>query len=365
MNQTILFRLNADPATGYGHLYRCMALELALSGLGYGFAYLVNHDGSGVSEKIMGGGRRVARLLKDATPSDEVACLEGLADELKPVGIVVDLLHSQEDFMEAAGRCCSVVLAIDDVYGNNRNAHIVVNAGLGADRARYANMKAELLLGPEYLLIRPQYAIRREAAPAKDPSRVFISFGGSDPHKITPRVIDALNMVEHAGLKATVAVGNGYGDLKGLSARLDLAGYPFELLSGVDDLSLEMAESALAVCSVGNTAWELACVGTPSILVTFFEGQERFADGLAREGMAIYFSRSPEFNGAELARLVEGLLKDPARLSVMASSALRVVDGLGAKRVAEILHLAVRERMRRIASHGSAEPVQSLPRGSP
>ena len=77
--------------------------------------------------------------------------------------------------------------------------------------------------------------------------------------------------------------------------------------------------------------------GSYSVLVTIADNQVGIARGLDAAGAARYAGRQEEVTVEGLAETVRSLLADPAALKDMSEKARGIVDGLGSRRVADVL----------------------------
>ncbi len=120
----------------------------------------------------------------------------------------------------------------------------------------------------------------------------------------------------------------------------------YELLAYLDlaDFSRALAASDLAVARAGGSIFELSAHGLPAILVPYphaaGDHQSANARWMSDAGAAITIA-DDELTGAVLARAVEELLADRARLAAMAAAARRLARPTAAADVAaELLEAA-------------------------
>jgi len=352
----IVFRLNAGHETGYGHLVRCMALARKLAESGFASIFITDNDPSGATPLNLGGAFEHVQLPPAHSADDEQNALMNIIHSAKPVAAVVDMLRGDNRIMETFSGAGLAILAVDDVYENNFKADIIVNSSLYAKEDDYAGRGAMLLLGPKYFMLRGEFAEMRtmnrgQAATGKqingttgkqeNPTqagykKLLMSFGGSDPHKLTIRSLQALKTLKRP-VELMVMVGDGSADFNNIYKLAASMPFKTEVHRGSAKPWELMAGASLAICSIGNTTWELAALGVPSVVITFFEGQSKNADALDKLGAGIHLSRNPDFDTAALLETVDMLLDDEERLLWMSAKCVELVDGLGAERVAQAL----------------------------
>ena len=96
-----------------------------------------------------------------------------------------------------------------------------------------------------------------------------------------------------------------------------------------------MSQSDLAIGAAGSTSWERCCLGLPSILCVLAENQRGIANALEKANAAVIVSGDDVATG--VVEVVNYFVKTPESLKSMTHKAASIVDGEGAKRVAERL----------------------------
>lgn len=309
MTPTIGIRVDGGPGIGAGHVMRCLALAQALADAGARPAFVTAAPA-----------RLVRRLEDEGFPMtqpglDQVSAMRALG----PDAVVLDgygfTTETQERF-----RAIAPVLVVDDGARVPRYAaDIILDQNAGAEDRPYPTDAGTVqLLGARYVLIRRQLleARRRPRVPAAGPARVLVSLGGT-----------------------------GDGPAERVLAALRRARQPveIELADGSGEIAELMAWAEVAVAAAGTTAWELAFMGLPSLLLVLAENQHVVARGMIEAGAAVI--GEVERAGEQLNRLLE----DGSALGRMAAAGRALVDGRGAERVAS----ALLERL--------ATPVPSMP----
>jgi spore coat polysaccharide biosynthesis predicted glycosyltransferase SpsG len=92
------------------------------------------------------------------------------------------------------------------------------------------------------------------------------------------------------------------------------------------------------------TAYELAALGVPAILLCLAEDHARSASALAEAGAVVSLGVHGSVSPAELGAAAASLLRDPGRRAAMSRAALGLIDGRGAERTAELLARAISRR---------------------
>jgi UDP-2,4-diacetamido-2,4,6-trideoxy-beta-L-altropyranose hydrolase len=98
-----------------------------------------------------------------------------------------------------------------------------------------------------------------------------------------------------------------------------------------------MRQADLAIGAGGATTWERFCMGLPAIVITMAPNQQLGARALADDGLIVHAGDEPELSTASIAEHVTTLSSRPSLLREMSVRGRRLVDGLGATRVADAL----------------------------
>lgn len=245
------------------------------------------------------------------------------------------------DYQRRARAAGWPVLVIDDMaHQPEYHADILHNQNLEAERLAYrVNTGAELLFGPRYALLRPEFLAVDHGSQAemKDRCRVLVTFGGSDPAGLTISVVRALASSRVSGLQVTVLVGSTNNRTVQLEREVAAAGTRFRLVRDTGDMPRLMRDANLAVSAAGSTCWELCHLGVPAVLLVAAENQRGIAAALDRSGAALSLGWHTHVTPELIQSAVESLAGAPKQRAAMARAGRALVDGKGAQRVAGVL----------------------------
>lgn len=329
----VIFRGDASPAIGGGHIMRCMSLADALArrGMEVGFA---------VSAATL---ETVPALAEASYELILVNPEEPLTDALHEGGwgpggfLVID--HYEIDALQvsACRRHFDHVVVIDDLARGPHDCDLLINQGARALGQLYAGnvpCHALVLAGPQYALLRPDFAKLRNWSMARrrdgKVERLFVSFGLTD---VGGWALFSVLALAPKGIMIDVAVGSRASTAEALKTVADRhenvrlhfdAGNVAELMSKAD----------LAIGAGGSTSWERCTLGVPTIVAVAAENQRAIAEDLHKTGAA----RLLEIQDAGLlSSLVDDLIHDAAAVRHMQECAASICDGAGAERVAEAM----------------------------
>ncbi len=327
-----LFRADASAATGSGHVRRCLSVAAALKRDGWTCRFAVGEESLTVVPELIAGSFE-ARALKPSALRD--------ADELRrsaPDGcdlLIVDHYGLDRAYESASRKFARRILVIDDLADRDHDCDALVDATAGRnadDYAAHVPAHADLLLGPAYAPLRPEFAIARarRATHPRDHRRMLINFGGTDPDDATGSVLAALaHMRLPDDLHIDVVLGHGARHVAQVTARISAMSDRFQLHLDAPDMVSLLAASDIAIGAGGVSALERCCLGLPSILIVIADNQRLVANSLAEAGAA-RLAR----DGEDAARQAIALLEDRPAQRTMAAVAASLCDGRGAARIA-------------------------------
>jgi RimJ/RimL family protein N-acetyltransferase len=173
----------------------------------------------------------------------------------------------------------------------------------------------------------------------------MIFFGGSDPTNETTKTLEAVRMLNRPDIAVDVVVMAFNPHRKVIEqVASDLPNCTCH--SNVEDMAALMAGADLAVGAGGTTVWERCALAIPSLVTSVAENQEKTISDMAESGYLLFLGRSEEVSVNSLYHALEIALKSPWLLISFAQKTWSLVDGKGAKRVAqEMMPLEITLRM--------------------
>lgn len=163
---------------------------------------------------------------------------------------------------------------------------------------------------------------------------ILVSQGGSDTYGYTPKIVKALiGIPEYVNIN--IVLGRHYSHDAELDAVLRLSPRSFTIVRGSHDLSDLMAVSDLAVSAGGNTLFELACLGVPTIAVCGEKFEVITADRLQMRGFGINIGHGMDVSEDDIFSAVRKMMFDFEARKKMSACGKALVDGLGAMRMVE------------------------------
>lgn len=258
--------------------------------------------------------------------SDDQAWIESVA-----FGDVVlfDGYHFGIAYFQAARETGATVAVIDDMGHGEFPVDVVLNQNLGRTTHYEVRPDTRILIGPRYAMVRSEFRTKRRQR-GNTADTLVISFGGSDVANLSRR---ALEIALDSPFRRILL-------LVGPAADTAISGLPesakqVEIISHPPSVAAVFDRADAAVSAAGSTAWELLCMGIPTVFVEVTDNQAGIGESIASIGAGLFAGQGGDLN-RRLAPALEQLSR--AHFSTQISKrGLRTVDGLGARRLVDTL----------------------------
>ncbi len=312
---SVLFVAAAGPRCGFGHLVR-----------------------AGVLADALGAARQL--VLRGPDSARDVALAFGwtvhrgprLLPHLMPDLVVVDDPTAREGtrWVRLARAARIPVVVIRDGGAAIAGADLTVDGSLMARPAQ----RADRMAGPAVALLKRPPSARRARAIARDRGRVLVALGGgAHVRRLGVSIARAITRLR-SDLRVDLARGFV------LTATAPALPARCRWVTAPDGLADRLATATVAVVAGGVTLYEACALGTPIVAVPVVAPQRRAIAAAASAGAALAVTAAGERTTArDVAALVARLVDRPREAADLSRRARRLVDGLGAIRVAARIRL--------------------------
>ena len=333
--QTVVFGCDIGPDIGIGHLMRCVALaeELRSRGARIVFAAGVEAVPLAAEQLRRRGFERVAGF-KDAT--DATTRLA----ELDASIVVLDSYRLPETMYAVIRSAGYPVVAVVDYDLACRSADLYVDQNLGAERTNPAiATDSRRLAGASYVMLRDEIVNARpdepRSWPSAGPANVFGFFGGTDPAGVAAMIARALIAADVSFAATIVAASSDQrAEIANLQTR---TGQRVEAIPPTDQLADHVTRADVVVSAAGTSTWELLCLGAATGLVCVADNQRQAYELTQEAGVAVGVATADELvdRSEDATERLRTLLTDPRQREQLRTRGMRLVDGLGRRRVAD------------------------------
>ncbi len=323
--RTLLFVVVGNRTLGLGHVYNSLVLANDLAE--HEVSFLVDRD-SRLGADVIAAHNYPVTVQGEATLADEVLALG-------PDIVINDRLDTELDYMLALTDGGITTVNIEDLGPGAAHAHSVINA-LYPNAATTAGEHVHQ--GARYASLRDEFMLA-EPGPARDRvGRVLVMFGGTDPSRLTRKVVAAIEAwCARSGIAIDVVVGPGYHD------PADLEEFEHATVRhNVKNLSEYMQAADVAFTSAGRTLFELAAMATPAIVLAQNE-RELTHTFASEENGFLNLGLGSAVTSERILAALERLVTDaPARRAARERLLASDVRG-GRRRVIDVIERVTRE----------------------
>ncbi len=314
----IAFRTDASLQMGSGHVMRCLTLADALTAQGSQCHFISREHPGHLLDLIRQRGHQVTSLpapLPDPAAYNEAASTSDAAPAAVPVHAAWLGSHWQTDTLQTGSVLASLqpdwlvvdhyaldqqweialqpnyskLMVIDDLADRAHVSDLLLDQNLRRKTEDYSKLvpaNCQVLTGPRYALLRPEFAVLRAYSLQRRHTnstirQLLITMGGVDQPNATAQVLKALkNCPLPADCNITVVMGLTAPWLQNVRKLAAQMPWPTEVMVNVNDMAQRMADSDLAIGAAGGTSWERCCLGLPTLMVVLAENQQPGAQAL-------------------------------------------------------------------------------------
>ena len=349
----VAFRVDASSLIGTGHLMRCLTLADALKSRGTVTRFLSRqmpdhfrdliskkgHEFSSLnsrSEVIVSKDIAHAAWLGTTQEADARDVLRSLSDQSWD-WLVVDHYAIDERWEVELRPLVGSILVIDDLADRHHHCDVLLDQNFYLDMyERYVGKvpsTCQLLLGPQYALLRDEFRVLHERARIRTGPvhRILVFFGGMDADNYTSVAIEALSKIGLPGLEIDVVMGSKHPFLDEIKARCFHYGFTCHVQT--ERMAELMAKADLSIGAGGTAIWERCCLGLPSITVSTANNQDKQILDAALVGLLYVAGKKEKFN-AVIERHINAIIENSCLRQFISTNSIRLVDAAGASRVA-------------------------------
>ncbi|MBN1994971.1 MAG: UDP-2,4-diacetamido-2,4,6-trideoxy-beta-L-altropyranose hydrolase [Anaerolineae bacterium] len=331
----LVIRADANTRIGSGHVMRCLALAQAWQDAGGSVSFVMAAANTALADRLTSEGMAWVNLPVEPGSVEDATQTANLAHEQKALWVVVDGYHFLAGYQRIIKESGLKLLYLDD-YGHAHHyyADVVLNQNIYAHEGLYAHREAstQLLLGTPYILLRREFTQWRNWAReiSQTGRKILVTLGGADPENVTLAVVQALEKVPIENLAAVVVIGANNPHEAELRSALNCSSLSICLRKDVLNMPELMAWADIAIAAAGSTAWELAFMGLPSLLLVLADNQHPVAKCLDARKIAIHL------DGHNLSDQISQAAQQLSAVRVrqsMSQLGRDLVDGEGCQRV--------------------------------
>jgi len=336
----VAFRFDCDPEIGMGHAIRCLAIANELQQMNV--ECMIFHQESStnylptqVSENI--------KCIALPNSQELYACVHSSHMPL-PDALIVDHYGEARKNLSASTFKETTKILIDDFdTQTNFPCEILINPNIGSKQNKGASQLH--LLGPAYAPIRKEIRkLARSWQPAISSEALFhclISIGATDPFNLTSRILRSVQDVyEKSTFHFVVILASSaphLNEVKKLCIELEKE-INVEVITDAENMGELYKKAHCCIGAAGSSAWERCCVGLPTAQLVVADNQQHIQDELVREKAVIDLPHPDDDAFFDrLSAFLDSAITQSEEFLALSQQGQRIVDGHGAKRIADAI----------------------------
>ena len=330
-----VFRSDASPTIGSGHIMRCMTLAEAFQKRDAKYIFAATDE------------------TQKTVPLLGVSGFEIIAPEqasvLKPDILIVDHYGLDESYETQARAWSKKIVVLDDLTNRRHDCDLLLDQTYGRRKDDYETLVpsgCRIVTGADYTILRPQFAMARPRAEERRASgnrlkRVLVAVGSTNYNNIILKIIDGFMQVTGDSLQIDIVLGSGASNLsdvrRAVSLLNDHGRHTATLHLDVQDMAAMMVDADLAIGAGGTTTWERCCLGLPTLMLQLADNQIPTIEALTKAGAIIPIGHVSDLTPEKMAAYFETAAASPGILNNLSRVSFGICDGKGLERVMTVL----------------------------
>ena len=269
MNVVILTEGGKD--YGYGHVARCSSIYQAFEYYNISPKFIVNGDES----------------INSIVPNIDVKITNWLNNSFKADIIVIDSYLADLTFYNEISENSLLCVYVDDNNRLNYPNGIVVNGTLDISDMGYLEREDVIyLVGNEFIPLRKDFWNIQKLKTNDSIEDILITMGGNDLRNLTPKILELLND-NFPKINKKVIISNSFKNINEIES---LKNEHVELIysPNSEEIINAMSSVDLAISASGQTLYELACIGVPTVAIGIIDNQKNNIKNWINQGFIEY-----------------------------------------------------------------------------
>ena len=281
MSKSLTIITEGGRASGFGHITRCISIADCFQKYGFSIKFVINGDDS------------IYSVLEERQiiMCNWIKYKDRLLEVLNHSSIIlIDSIEiADKQIVEIQSTGMPIIFIDDEKRRNVLEKGFVVDWTVLSNKKNYffpKKKKVVYFLGSQYTPLREEYNAAKKNKIKENIQTIMVTFGGSDVRNLTPIFLKNLNDIL-PNCKKNIIIGSGFSNLQEIEKFKDKN--TNLILNATTSKMIEaMQESDLAIASGGQTLYELAKIGTPTIAILLVENAKDDTLSWAEVGSIAY-----------------------------------------------------------------------------
>ena len=326
--------MNQQIATG--HIMRCLSVADALRGINEDVTFILADEQAVMLLKERGYGSIVLNTKWDDMES-ELSVISSIINKKQIKKLLIDSYQVTEKYLTQLNKMVTTIY-IDDLDKFDYPVHAVICYANYWKKFSYdlSNPDKKYYLGLEYVPLKKAFWDCDKKVIHKRASNLLVLTGGSDPYNISGKLLDGIDINKFENIDVICGMYNKFYDDLVQRFGNDTNIRFHRAVNNIEDY---MKKADIAISAGGTTLYELCACGTPAISYSFVDNQLDNVRQFAEDGLIEYAGDIREIDIVKpIKEIIDNYLIDPKMRENKSVAMQKVIDGSGAKRIANVLY---------------------------
>lgn len=331
----MLFWTEASQQIGMGHLMECLAIADSFQGWQIPFHFITNPYPP--AEELLYS-KNIPFNVLSINQVEEV-CQRIKQDSMDCV--IVNHRKIELSSLKRLKKEDFKVIVIDQLGNKTVVCDLLINYAIVSDWLEYTfiDKPPNCCFGADFAILRNEFMKlhQKEKRFSQGRKKVLVSMGGVDRSGATLRIMKALQLIGEP-VEKEIILGKGFahmGQFQQMCEKINDSHFTFA--QGVNNLAEKMQKADIVISSGGNTTYEMACVGTPGIILWEDKHEDLQGRAFSEKGIVCHLGNGVATPLEVIAGSVEALLSNTKKLKQMSWRGKQLVDGKGKDRIFQVL----------------------------
>jgi UDP-2,4-diacetamido-2,4,6-trideoxy-beta-L-altropyranose hydrolase len=337
--QSIVIRCIADKQKGFGNLSRSIALAEGLREKNYQTLFLIDNEKQAtdiLSEKNFS----FQIISKKQSSKNQAEYINKIMSSTNSSLLLLDMREYGEPLSKFLSKYNFKTILIDDAWCKNVYVDTLVNVTPIQQYHKYKkiNEKSRIYVGAKYFIADKKFLRHKKIFSQHKMMKIIISMGGSDPDDLTSFVTKSLLTLPE--IQVRVVLGPLYLHRNKLK-NIIKSNHNFTIVDKPKNIWEEFSRSDLAISNAGNTLFELAIMGIPTVCMAAVKHQIPYAEIFAKKCFAKNVGYGKKITQKAILNTTLSILSDIRLRKKMSKAGPMIVDGKGLSRVIDVIEKTI------------------------
>jgi UDP-2,4-diacetamido-2,4,6-trideoxy-beta-L-altropyranose hydrolase len=335
---TFIIRVDASQSIGLGHLNRCLLIANFLKKKGLCVVFVTQQD---LSQSIIRSKNFQCLKIDKGDYTEGVDFSRNYKSFVVIVDVNTDAVFSSiSDYfnhLDNLRRGAKLLITLEDLVDYPYCSDVVIIPYCGATNLKLRDdCNTKYLLGPNYFLLRNEFNDDSFVV-SSNAKNILITMGGSDPEKITLKVLKSISKLD-VPYGITIVLGRASKvSVKDINKMMYNYKSTITILRDVENMSKIMLDCDVAITNSGLTRYELSALGVPSIIISNNKQQALYSDDFSSYGSSIHLGDISVVSEKYIRENCVSLMQNSKLRLDMSDKGKSLVDSNGLNRVWNVI----------------------------